>query len=51
LKDKILLLSRFESRHPGDRIVGVLDASKFSMCNRLLGGGSTCGKDIDHTVK
>jgi hypothetical protein len=52
LKDKIVLLSRFDYRQPGERtMVGVLDASNFSTSNRLLGGGSACGKDTNSTVE
>jgi hypothetical protein len=51
LKDKILILSRFDSRQPGERSALALDALNFSTSNRFLGGGSACGKDVDHTVK
>jgi hypothetical protein len=51
LKDKIVLLSRFDSRQPGERSALVLDAPNFITSNRLLGGGSACGKDVDHTVE
>ncbi len=51
LKDKIVLLIKFDSRQPGERSALVLDASSFSPSNRLLGGGSACGKDVDHTVE
>jgi hypothetical protein len=50
LKDKIILLNRFDSRQPGETSALVLDASSFSLSNRLLGGGSACGKDADHTI-
>ncbi len=29
----------------------MLDAESFSTSNRLLGGGSACGKDSAHTVE
>ncbi len=45
MKDKIVLLSRFDSRQPGERTAVVLDASNFSLSNRLLGGASASGKD------
>jgi hypothetical protein len=51
LKDKIVLLSRFDSRQPGERTALVLDASNFSKSNRLLGGGTACCKDSTHTLE
>jgi hypothetical protein len=45
LKNKILLLSKFDSREPGERTAVFLDASNFSTSNRLLGGASASGKD------
>jgi hypothetical protein len=51
LKDKIVILSRFDSRQPGERSALVLDASSFGTSNRLLGGGSACGKDSAHNVQ
>jgi hypothetical protein len=40
LKDKIVLLSRFDSRKPCEKTAIVLDASNFSIFNTLLGGAS-----------
>ncbi len=51
LKDKIVLLSRFNSRKSSERTIHVLDASIFSASNRLLGGSSASGKDSSHTVQ
>jgi hypothetical protein len=48
LRDKVVLLSRFDSRQPCERTVDVLDASNISTSN---GGGSAFGKDVDHTVE
>jgi hypothetical protein len=45
LKDKIVLLSRCDSRKLGERTAVVLDASNFTTFNRLLGGASASGKD------
>ncbi len=45
MKDKVVILSSFDSRKPSKRSALVLDASNFSTSNRLLGGGSACGKD------
>jgi hypothetical protein len=51
LKDKIVLMSRFDSRQSFERTAVVLDVSNFSTSNRLLGGGSACGKDGAQTVE
>jgi len=51
LKDRIVLMCRFDSRQPDERKALVLDASNFSTLNRLLGGGSACGKDSDQNVQ
>jgi hypothetical protein len=50
LKDKILLLSRFDSRQLCERKAVVLDALNFSTSNRLLGGASASGKDSAHIL-
>jgi hypothetical protein len=50
LKDKILLLSKFDSRQPCERTAVMLDASNFSTSNRLLGGASASGKDSAHIL-
>jgi hypothetical protein len=50
LKNKILLLSKFDSREPGERMAIVLDASNFNKSNRLLGGASASGKDSTHIL-
>jgi hypothetical protein len=51
LKDKIVLLSRFDSRQLRERTAVLLDASNFSIYNRLLGGASASGKDSPHTLQ
>jgi hypothetical protein len=51
LKDKIVLMSRFDSRQPCERTLHVLDASNFSTSNRLLGGASASGKDSAHILQ
>ncbi len=51
MKDKIVLLSRFDSRNPYLRTAVVLDASNFSTYNRLLGGASASGKDGSHILQ
>ncbi len=52
MKDKIVLLNRFDSRKPSERtMIAVLDAANFCTSNRLLGGGSACSKDSAHTVE
>ncbi len=51
MKDKIVILSRLYSRQPGERSALLLDALNFSMSNRLLGGGSACGKDSAENVQ
>ncbi len=51
MKDKILLLSRFDSRKPCERTAVVLDLSNFSTSNRLLGGASASGKDSSHILQ
>ncbi len=48
MKDKIVLLSRSDSRQPGERTVHVIDVSNFSTFNRLLGGSSASGKETPH---
>ncbi len=45
MKDKIVLLSRFDSRQPCDRSALVLDFSIHSESMKLLGGGSAYGKN------
>ncbi len=51
MKDKILLMSRFDSRQPYERTAVVLDLSNFSTSNRLLGGASAYGKDSAHGIQ
>jgi hypothetical protein len=51
LKDKIVLLDRFNSRQEYSRTAVVVDASNFSTSNRLLGGASAYGKDNAHIVQ
>jgi hypothetical protein len=51
LKDKIVMLSRFDSRQPYERTAFLLNASNFSTSNRLLGGSSASGKDSVHTIQ
>ncbi len=51
MKDKIVLISGFDSRQPGERTVALINASKFSKSKRLLGGGSACGKDSADTAE
>ncbi len=51
MKDKIVLLSRFDSRQPCERTAVLLDAFNFSTSNRLLGGASASGKDSAHAVQ
>jgi hypothetical protein len=51
LKDKIVLLSRFGSSQPCERVAVMLDASNFSTSNRLLGGGSNSSKDNAKIVR
>ncbi len=50
MKDKIVLMSRFDSRKPYERTAVLLDASKFSASNRLLGGASAYDKDSSHIL-
>jgi hypothetical protein len=45
LRDKIVLLSRSDSRQPCERTAVVLDASSFRIFNRLLGGASVYNID------
>ncbi len=51
MKDKIVLLSRFDSRQLGERIAVLLDSSDFSFSNKLLGGASASGKDSAHILR
>ncbi len=45
LRNKIVLLSRSDSRQPCERIAVGLDASNFGTSNKLLGGASAYNKD------
>ncbi len=51
MKNKIVLMSRFDSRQTLERTAVLLDASNFSTSNRLLGGASASGKDSVHAVQ
>ncbi len=51
MKNKIVLLSKFDSRKPYEKTAVVLDASNFSLYNRLLGGASASGKDSAQAVQ
>ncbi len=48
LKDKIVLLSKFNSRQKCERTAVLLDASNFITSNKILGGASAYGKDSAH---